>query len=213
MKKFLVLINFKGYKEGFGLKGTRLAKAIAGFKSFKYRFAVAPNIVDLAAVCKLKIPVFAQHVDAVKVGAHTGEVLPSFVKSAGAKGTLLNHSEKPLSLKEIRERVKVCKRVGLVSVVCVPSLGMMKKVIKFKPDYIAYEPRRLIGGNVSVTSVNPKVISKAVKLVGNRLLVGAGVHSKADVVKAKELGAVGVLIAHKIVKAKNVKKVLRRMFT
>lgn len=210
--KFLVLVNFKNYKEGVGLNGVRLAKAISGFKSSKYQFAVVPSLVDLKEICKLKIPVFAQHLDAVEFGAHTGSVLPSALKMAGAKGTLLNHSEKQISLAEINESVKVCKRVGLVSVVCASGLGMMKKVLRFNPDYIAYEPRKLIGGNVSVTSVNPKVISKAVKLVGKKLLVGAGVHSKADVVKAKELGAVGVLVAHKIVKAKKVKNVLRRMF-
>jgi triosephosphate isomerase len=211
--KFLVLVNFKSYKEGVGRKGLKLAKVIAGFKTSKYRFAVAPSIVDFAGICKLRIPVFAQHVDAVKFGSHTGAVLPSVVKSVGGNGALLNHSEKQISLKEIGEGVKACKKAGLISVVCASGLGMIKKVLRFNPDYIAYEPRRLIGGNVSVVSINPKVISKAVKLVRNRLLVGAGVHSKKDVLKAEELGAAGVLIAHKIVKAKNVKKVLKRMFT
>jgi triosephosphate isomerase len=209
--KPLVLINFKCYKEGVGLKGVRLAKAIGKFKSSKYQFVVAPNLVDLARI--KGVPVFAQHLDAVGFGACTGSVLPAAVKSAGAKGTLLNHSEKRISLKEIARAVGVCKQVGLVSIVCASGLGMIKKVMRFKPDYIAYEPRKLVGGNISVTSVNSKVISKAVRMVGKvKLLVGAGVHSKEDVLKALELGASGVLVAHKIVKAKDVRKVLGRMF-
>ena len=75
----------------------------------------------------------------------------------------------------------------------------------------------MIGKNVSVTEVSPKVIVKAVKVVKKvnpavKVLCGAGIHSKKDVLKALELGTEGILIAHKIVKAKEPGKVLGRMF-
>ncbi|MBR9683516.1 triose-phosphate isomerase [Candidatus Woesearchaeota archaeon] len=206
--KPLVLVNFKNY--GAGLK---LAKVISGFRS-RYRLMVAPSLIDLSLVCKnVRVPVLAQHVDNLGFGASTGSISLGMVKKVGCRGTLLNHSEKRISVQEIGERVRACKKLGLISIVCASGLGMMKKVLRFNPDYIAYEPKKLVGGNKSVTSSNPKVISKAVKLVGSKLLVGAGIHSKKDVLKALELGASGVLVAHKIVKAKNPLKVLKQMFT
>jgi len=214
--RYLVLINFKTYEKGTGRKGLKLARAISGFKS-EYQLVVVSQLVDLRGVCKaIKIPVFAQHVDRVGFGAGTGSVLPEAVKGAGAKGTLLNHSEKRISLKEIKETVEICRKIGLVSVVCASSLKMVKKITKFGPDYIAYEPKRLIGKNISVTDVSPKVVLRAVRFVKKvnpkvKVLCGAGIHSKKDVLKALELGAGGVLIAHKVVKAKDPKKALRKL--
>lgn len=215
MKKALILINFKTYEEGTGRKGLKLAKAILKFKSDKYVLAVAPQLVDLKEVVREnKGLVFAQHIDGVRFGSHTGAVLGEAVKGVGAKGVVLNHSEKRLTLKEIKLGVEMCRDLELVSVVCAGSLSVVKKVVKFEPDYIAYEPKRLIGGNVSVTTVNPKVIKKAVEMAGRaktKLLVGAGVHARKDIVMALELGASGVLMAHKVVKAKKVKKVLEKL--
>lgn len=216
--KPLILINFKTYKAGTGKAGWELAKVIAGIRS-KYQLVIAPQLVDLKEICgKVKIPVFAQHIDGIGFGAYTGSVLPEAVKEAGAKGTLMNHSEQRISLKEIRNLVKICRRLKLVTVVCAGSLSMLKRIARFSPDYIAYEPKKLIGGDVSVTEVNPKVISKAVKLVKKnnpkvKVLCGAGIHSRKDVLKALELGMEGVLISHKIVKAKEPGKVLKSMFS
>jgi triosephosphate isomerase len=72
------------------------------------------------------------------------------------------------------------------------------------PDFIAYEPPELIGGDVSVTSAEPSVISDVVKLCSSeniRVLVGAGVKNDQDARMSIELGADGVLIASGIVKA------------
>lgn len=214
-QRHLILINFKTYEQGTGKGALRLAKAIGSFKSDKYRLAVAPQMIDVKGIAKrVRIPVLAQHMDSVGFGSHTGGILPEAVKEAGAKGTLINHSERPLSLGQIKKVVEICKRLGLKSVVCASSLSLVKKVVRLEPDFIAYEPKRLIGRNVSVTQANPKVIVKAVKLIEGsktKLLVGAGVHSKRDIQKAVEFGAQGVLIAHKVVKAKKVRKVLGRL--
>ena len=119
-----------------------------------------------------------------------------------------------LTVKEIRESLVMCKHLNLISVVCASNLAMVKKLVKYHPDFIAYEPKRLIGGNKSVTSENPKIITKAVKLCekkGIKLLAGAGVHSKKDIKTALKLGASGVLIAHKVVRSKAPKKVLKEL--
>jgi len=213
-----VLVNFKTYEEGTGREALKLARTIDRFKASGDRMAIAVQAADLRMICReVKIPVFAQHMDVISYGSHTGSILPEALKKAGAKGVLINHSEKQLSWKGIKERVEVCKRLGLMSVVCASNLHIVKKVAKLKPNFIAYEPHKLIGMNVSVTTVNPQVIVKAAQVIEQqggkmRLLVGAGVTAKRDVQKAEELGATGVLLAHKIVKAKKVKDVLKRMF-
>ncbi len=215
MMKNLILINFKTYIGGSGREGLKLAKSIYKFKSSKYQLAISPQTIDLKEISKsVKIPVFSQHLDNITYGSHTGSILPESVKKSGATGTLINHSEKRIELHKIRETIEICKRLKLKTVVCASSLSMVKKIVKFTPDYIAYEPKKLIGKNISVTSVNPKVIVKAVKIVsssGTKLLAGAGIHSRRDIKKAIELGASGVLIAHKVVKAKKVRKVLKSL--
>ena len=92
----------------------------------------------------------------------------------------------------------------------------MRKVAELKPDFLAYEPPELIGGEISVTDAKPDVILKALEIVDQaspktRLLCGAGVHSQQDVGQALMLGAKGVLIGHAVPKAKNPAKFLREM--
>ena len=84
-----------------------------------------------------------------------------------------------------------------------------KKVDQFSPDYIAYEPPELIGGDVSVSTAKPEVIRDIVNSVKTKIIVGAGVKNKKDVEKCIELGAVGVLVASGVVKAKNAKKAIK----
>ena len=114
--------------------------------------------------------------------------------------------------------MKICKRLALQTIICASSLAEMKKVARFQPAFLAYEPKELIGGNVSVTSARPTVIAEAVRLCQplspkTRLLCGAGVHSKEDLKTALTLGAEGVLIGHAVPKAKNPKEKLKEILS
>ena len=89
----------------------------------------------------------------------------------------------------------------------------MRKIAKFRPDFVAIEPPELIGKGKAVSKVKPKIISMAVKIVRNitrktKVLCGAGISSGEDVKKALELGSAGVLVSSAFVKAKNPKKIL-----
>lgn len=215
--KPLVLINFKTYKESVGVNGLHLAKQLAIVKSSKYEVGIAPSALILKETSKLfKGKVFAQHVDFHMHGAHTGSILPAEVVEVGGYGTILNHSEKKLPYEILQSIVLECMRVNLKVVICASSLDEVKWVARLKPDYIAYEPAELIGGEVSVTSARSDVIVKAVKLVKGissktRVLCGAGVHSREDLVGAIKLGASGVLLAHAIDSAKHPKEVLKEL--
>src|SRR3989338_6211773 len=215
--KPLILINFKTYPEASGEQAVYLAKKIALVKSKRYELAVAPPELELEHVCKsVKIPVFAQHVDAEQSGAHTGQITAAEVKRLGAQGTLLNHSERKLPFPAIKKTIRRCKHEKLTVIVCASTLAEVRKVVGLQPEYIAYEPKELIGGKVSVTSAKPEIIQKAVRMVKKispttKVLCGAGVHSRADLRKALELGAVGVLLSQAVVKAKDPKKMLEMM--
>lgn len=214
--KYLLLVNFKTYKKATGKRAIALAQKILSVKNSKWDLAVAPSLLDVEEVCKFKGLVFAQHVDPKEYGAHTGQITPLQLKKLGAKGTILNHSERKLAWNVLKQTVEECKKVKLKVVVCASTLAEIEKVASLHPDYIAYEPRELIGGKVSVTSAKPEIILQAVKIVKKvspttKVLCGAGVQSKQDLQTALRLGAQGVLIAHAVVKAKEPKKVVTEL--
>src|SRR3989338_2173103 len=215
--KPLILINCKTYAEVSGEKGIRFARKIAAVKSTKYDVAVAPPLLLLREVVqKSRVPVFAQHVDGVEYGAHTGQIVVAEVKEAGAQGVILNHSERKLVFERLVESVELCKKNGLEVVICASTLAEVKRVSKLKQDYIAYEPTALIGGNVSVVSAKPKIIEEVVRAVRKlsgrtRVLCGAGVRTREDLQTAIRLGACGVLLAHAIDTARDPAMVLRKM--
>ncbi len=214
--KPLILVNFKTYPEATGKKAVELARKIAAVNSRKYHVAIAPPLLELEHVCKaVKILVFAQHVDSSGSGAHTGEITAKDVKKLGAGGTLLNHSERKLSFLILKNTIKEGQRNKLVIVACAGTLAEVQKIAALHPEYIAYEPPELIGGKVSVTA-EPEILLKAVRLVKTispttKMLCGAGIHSREDLLTALQLGMKGVLLSHAVVKAHNPKRFLEKM--
>jgi len=178
---------------------------------------VAPQFTDIEPVSKtVDIPVFSQHMDAVKPGAHTGHVLAEAVKSAGADGSLLNHSERRINPPEIAESVKLCAEADLRSLVCADTTEASVGIAKMIPDMIAIEPPELIGTGISVSKARPELITESVNEIRRlnrrvKVLCGAGVTSAEDVSKALELGSEGVLVASGIVKSKDPRIVLQSM--
>ena len=215
MRTPVILVNFKTYPEALGPRAVALAKACAEVGDrLGASIVVAPAATDVARVAhEVRIPVFAQHVDAVEAGARTGWLPPEAALEAGAAGTLLNHSERKVPLKDLESLVPRCASLGLEVVVCAGDLREVGTVAGLSPDYVAIEPPELIGGDVSVTRAKPEVVSGAVERVRSTnpkvdVLCGAGVRAARDVSRAIELGTVGVLLATAVVKAKDPKKAL-----
>lgn len=217
MKKVkpMLLVNFKTYEEATGKAAVKLARAAASAaKKSGGNVVISVQPTDLHRVSSVvDMPVYAQHMDPVSPGSHTGWILPEAIKEAGAKGTLINHSEHAVDSARIGECVKRCRQLGLVSVCCAATPEKAAEIAAFLPDFIAIEPPELIGGKVSVSTANPQIIENtvdAVKRVSEDVMVlcGAGVQCGKDVAKALELGAVGVLVASAIVKSKSPEKVM-----
>ncbi|MCX6650883.1 MAG: triose-phosphate isomerase [Methanomassiliicoccales archaeon] len=215
LKTPVIVINFKVYSEVEGTGALRLAKECETVaKEKKVNFVVCPPMVELSKVASsVSIPVFSQHVDPRAPGSITGYASPQSVKAAGARGTLINHAEHRMKLAEVKAAVNMCKENDLVSIVCTKDVRTSRLVARFAPDFIAVEPPELIGGDISVTTADPKIVSDTVAAVKGvdpkvKVLCGAGVKNGRDVVTAIELGASGVLLASGVVKAKDVKAVL-----
>ena len=212
--KPLILLNFKTYPEAAGKKALLLAKKLEKVKTKKYEMVIAPSLPTLEEVAAgTSLTVFAQHTDLAGLGPFTGKISAQELKKIGVKGTLLNHSERKIPLSILKTIAADCRKNKLIVVICASSLEEAKQVARLKPDYLAYEPPELIGGNVSVTKAKPEVISKAVELVAKispktKVLCGAGVQAREDILKALQLGTKGVLIGHAVPKARNPAKLL-----
>jgi triosephosphate isomerase len=210
IKEPMVIVNFKTYAEATGKAAVDLAKQAQRVSNETgVTFGVAPQLADLSAVARtVEIHVFAQHVDPIKPGGFTGHVLAESVQEAGAKGTLVNHSEKQLKLSDIEEIVRTSREKGLLSVVCANNPATSVAAAVLKPDLIAIEPPELIGTGISVSKAKPEVVTGTVKMVRQVnseviILCGAGISRGEDVRAALELGTKGVLVASGIVKAKD----------
>ncbi len=214
MKKPIIIINFKTYVKSTGENAIRLAKICeeVAFKT-KTDIRICVCSTDINSVSKaVKIPVYSEHIDPEQLGKHTGAIPPEAVKAEGATGTLINHSEDKVPFEEVSKAIIRAKEVGLKSIVCATTPEKAEDAALLKPDFVAVEPPELIGGDISVSSAQPEIISESVKRVKERhdvpLLVGAGVKTKEDVKIALELGADGVLVASGITKAEDPKKAL-----
>nr|WP_175059829.1 triose-phosphate isomerase [Thermococcus sp. 2319x1] len=216
LKEPIIAINFKAYIEATGERALKIAKAAEKvYKETGITIVVAPQLVDLYRIAQeVEIPVFAQHIDPIKPGSHTGHVLPEAVKEAGAVGTLLNHSENRMVLADLEAAVRRAEEVGLMTMVCSNNPAVSAAVAALNPDYVAVEPPELIGTGIPVSKAKPEVITNTVELVRRvnpevKVLTGAGISTGEDVKKALELGTVGVLLASGVTKAKDPEKAIR----
>lgn len=206
----VIVLNEKTYLESVGNRGLELAKiceAVAAEQGMS--IVICPQQVELAKIASsVTIPCFAQHVEAVEPGSHTGFVTLESIKAAGATGTLVNHSEHRLKIADIEFIIGKAASLDLLTIVCTNNIAVCKAVAELKPYAVAVEPPELIGGGRSVSKVDPGIVEETVKEVKRVyadcvVLCGAGVTNGEDVKAAIELGADGVLLASGVVKAKD----------
>ena len=210
ISKPILIINFKTYLEGTGKNGLKLAKAAERVsKQTGVNIFIAPQYTDLTTIASsVNIPVLAQHVDPINPGANTGHILPEAVKEAGAAGTLINHSERTLTLKNIAAIIDKTKSLDLISVVCGDTPQTSASIAYLKPSIVSVEPPALIGTGISVSKARPEDVTGTIFLVKKVdasaiILCGAGITTGEDAAIALKLGTDGVLIASGIVKAKD----------
>lgn len=211
----IVILNFKTYLESTGKNALKLALASEMVaEETGVNMVVAPQCPDIYSLSReVKIPVFAQHVDAVDAGGHTGSTLIECVKEAGAVGSLINHSEQRMKLADIETVVKKTAEKSMVSVLCTNNIETSAAAATLKPDFVAIEPPELIGSGIPVSKAEPEIVEGTVDVIHEinpevGVLCGAGITTGDDMRAALDLGAVGVLLASGIIMAEDPKEAL-----
>ncbi len=214
----LFILNLKSYSGSLGPGAERIGQILERLgQEFGVPVAVAPAAADIGHLAQvLQIPVLAQHADPIESGAHTGFIAPEALAQAGAQGSLVNHSERPLSSQAVGQTVERLRAFGLVPVVCARNVSEARELAKFHPPYLAVEPPELIGGKRSVSTAQPQVIARTVAAVRavsptTRVLCGAGIHNRTDVRRSIELGSEGILVASAVTRAPDAEEAIREL--
>ncbi len=220
MKAPVVIVNFKVYQEAEADRAHRLAKVCQRISAESgVPIAVCPPHLWVVSIARdLEIPVFAQSVNPLPPGSGTGWITPSMLHSTDIAGTLINHSEHRIPYDHVKVAVEMCRDLKLTTCVCAENATEAATLAAYEPDMVAVEPPELIGGDISVTTADPAIVSdtvEAVRAVAPNVGVycGAGVKNGADVKAALDLGARGVLLASGVVKAKDPEAVLRDLIS
>jgi triosephosphate isomerase len=204
----LFLINFKCFNEIIGERSieiSRYAKEISD--KLNVCIAIAPIATNLKEISKIIIT-FAQSADPIEPGSYTGHIPIEAIKEAGAKGIIINHSEKRIDKDKIKFLIDKSKKLNIISLACGISPEECLEISYFKPNIIAIEPPELIGTGKSVSKYKPESVKRTLELIKGydksiKVLCGAGISNKEDVEEALKLGSEGVLVASSIVKSKN----------
>ncbi|MBS7257288.1 MAG: triose-phosphate isomerase [Methanobrevibacter sp.] len=210
-----VILNYKTYLESSGKKALDLAKDLESVASETGITMVAsPQAADIYRIKQeTSLPIFAQHIDPILPGGHTGSNLIETLVEAGISGTLINHSENRMKLADIAEVVKMCVEHNIESCVCTNNIETSKAVAALNPVAVAVEPPELIGTGIPVSQAQPEVVEDTVNEVKAinkdiKVLCGAGITTGDDMKAAMDLGADGVLLASGIIKAESPKDAL-----
>ena len=215
--KFLIAINGKAPQSLLGGGAEDIARAMVAvaseFPTLQFCFAPPATLISEISAGFPELLLWAQHTDAAALGSCTGQLPAPFLAQAGARGTLLNHSERRFEhAEDLQKAHQFAKEAGLNTCVCAESADEIGRfAAEIKPDLLAFEPPELIGGTVSVTT-RPQAISAALSQSGGvPLLVGAGVKTAQDTQVARELGAAGVLLASGVTSAADPAAALRQL--
>ena len=211
----IVILNYKTYLESSGENALELVRALkSASEESGITMVAAPQAADIYRIQdQISLPIFAQHIDPITPGGHTGSNLIETLIEVGISGSLINHSENRMKLADIDEVIQLCKQNDIESCVCTNNIATSKAIATFSPDAVAVEPPELIGTGIPVSQAQPEVVEDSVKGVKSinkkiKVLCGAGISTGDDMKAAMDLGADGVLLASGIVKAENPKEAL-----
>lgn len=189
----MIFLNYKTYSETSGRNAIKLCQLIKNTNS-SIPIIPCPQISDLKPVANsIQHPIWAQHLDPEEIEEYSNHI----------SGTLLNHSNRPLSLEVITKTLKRARQHQLNVMVITDSLDMIKSTTKLNPDYIGFEDPKLIGGPIPMVQAHPDLIKKAATFSNQPLIIGGGIRSTQDVKLALKLGAQGILVASEFAKSSN----------
>ena len=215
-----ILVNLKAYQESIGRAAHGIAAAAQQVSDESgIMIGVCPMYMDIHPLeHHYNIPIFAQHIDPIGAGAHTGMISAHAIRVAGACGSLINHSERRQTLADIETCTRMLRDENMWSCICTNNAASTRAAAAYNPDFVAIEPPELIGSGISVSKANPDIIKESVAAAREvapdiRVLTGAGISTGECVKTALELGSDGVLLASGVVKSKDPEAALRELIS
>lgn len=190
----MIVVNFKRYvTEEQAISLAQICKRVND--ELGVRIVICPQLVDLQSCIETGIDCWTQKYEPTAVGH---------------QGTLLNHSDYKLDYETI-EQTFIEIESGEICICC-NSVKEGVHVADLRPNFIAYEPEELIGSTEkSVSSIHSEDIGELIRNVDVPVLIGAGIHSPADIRSGLKMGAKGVLLATSVVKATDPEAELRKL--
>lgn len=207
----MIIINLKNYKTG-----KDVLDAVRNISIYYNKAILAVPAVEIGEVAKmnLALPLYAQHVDFHESGKGTGYIVPESLVSAGAIGSLLNHSEHKLKMSTIKETLRRTSEVGLKMIVFASSLREAKAIAKLNPYAIAFEDEKLAESGKSLTNQKSPELKKFVELLKDKEIIplcASGIQAGEDVAAALILGCKGVVVSSAVANSQHPEKFLKEV--
>ena len=98
--------------------------------------------------------VLAPYMDILRPGRGMADILPEALKAAGAKGVVINHCEKPMSLPQMKKTIDRARELDFLVFACADTLEEAKAIAQLHPDIINPEPSQIIGGGNGVSPMD-----------------------------------------------------------
>lgn len=201
----MIFLSLKTYPEA---TGDAVIKLLAAVKQVSQTTGVpiipCAQATDIYRIKQeLGIEVWAQHVDPIDPGRHSGWISPYSVAAAGATGVVINHAEHPLKPEIIHQTIVKARQYQLKSLVLCETVALARQVSAWNPDFIGYEKGELIAGPIAMIDVEEANITQLASSISQPLIVGAGITTGEHVRKTLTAGGKGVILASAVVKASN----------
>jgi triosephosphate isomerase len=96
-----------------------------------------------------RLIILAPYMDTLRPGRGMADVLPEALKAAGARGVVVNHCERPMTLTAIKKTIDRANELEMISFACADTIAEAKAIAQLHPAIINPEPTELIGSGVT----------------------------------------------------------------
>ncbi len=129
------------------LKYSLAADAAAAKYDIDVLFIVPAVEIRRVAENTKHLIILAPYMDTLQPGRGMADILPEGLKAAGAKGVVVNHCEKSMSLPAIKKTIDRARDLDFLVFACADTIEEAQAIAQLHPDIINPEPTALIGGS------------------------------------------------------------------
>ena len=116
--------------------------------------------------------VLAPYMDTLRPGRGMADILPEGLRAAGAKGVVINHCEKPMSLPAMKATIDRARELDFLVFACADTVDEAKAIAQLHPDILNPEPSELIGGTGGVSDMGyVKEMLREIKAIDPNIMV------------------------------------------